>query len=273
MAVVSPTGLLGTRSPILITWNGTGSSPSDIYYFKLEVYAWTGDKDVRPASPIYTIDRQSGFVDVYPTADIAPLLEAEFNNRTTNLDTEDLITMSPDSLLWVEVDYDIEYLSGGFVVNDTGTTTRFLAVYGYSSFVDGSNKLILTVFARNIEPCVERTKNPNEIFLDGYICKEPVYRTTPFGREIADVLLAVNRAYNKSDYIPTIAWGRNSRFCQTLEVGDNIRVWGRLQSREYQKKVSENESIKKIAYEVSISKMEKVNKESEVELEEEKGAV
>ena len=131
----------------------------------------------------------------------------------------------------------------------------------YNKFVDGSNKLILTVFARNIEPCLERSKNPNEIFLDGYICKEPIYRTTPFGREIADVLLAVNRAYNKSDYIPTIAWGRNSRFCQTLEVGDNIKVWGRLQSREYQKKVSENEVIKKIAYEVSISKMEKAQKE------------
>ena len=105
--------------------------------------------------------------------------------------------------------------------------------------------LILTVFARNIEPCIEKSKNPNEIFLDGYICKEPVYRKTPFGREIADVLLAVNRAYNKSDYIPTIAWGRNSRFCQTLEVGDNIRVWGRLQSREYQKKISETEVVKK----------------------------
>lgn len=131
----------------------------------------------------------------------------------------------------------------------------------YNKFVDGSNKLILTVFARNIEPCLEHSKNPNEIFLDGYICKEPIYRTTPFGREIADVLLAVNRAYNKSDYIPTIAWGRNSRFCQTLEVGDNIKVWGRLQSREYQKKVSENEVIKKIAYEVSISKMEKAQKE------------
>ena len=131
----------------------------------------------------------------------------------------------------------------------------------YNKFIDGSNKLILTVFARNIEPCMERSKNPNEIFLDGYICKEPIYRTTPFGREIADVLLAVNRAYNKSDYIPTIAWGRNSRFCQTLEVGDNIKVWGRLQSREYQKKVSENEVIKKIAYEVSISKMEKAQKE------------
>ncbi|NLK95396.1 MAG: single-stranded DNA-binding protein [Clostridiales bacterium] len=132
----------------------------------------------------------------------------------------------------------------------------------YNKFLDGSNKLILTVFARNIEPCIERSKNPNEIYLDGFICKEPVYRTTPFGREIADVLLAVNRAYNKSDYIPTIAWGRNSRFCQTLSVGDNIRVWGRLQSREYQKKISDTDVIKKVAYEVSISKMEKVDKEA-----------
>ncbi|GAA0075783.1 single-stranded DNA-binding protein [Clostridium sp. CTA-5] len=140
----------------------------------------------------------------------------------------------------------------------------------YNKFVDGSNKLILTVFARNIEECLERSKNPNEIFLDGYICKEPIYRTTPFGREIADVLLAVNRAYNKSDYIPTIAWGRNSRFCQTLNVGDNIRVWGRVQSREYQKKVSDTESVKKIAYEVSISKMEKVERE---ESSNEEGAV
>ncbi|NLZ47568.1 MAG: single-stranded DNA-binding protein [Clostridiales bacterium] len=133
-----------------------------------------------------------------------------------------------------------------------------------NKFIDGSNRLILTVFARNVEPCYEKSKNPNQIFLDGFICKPPVYRTTPFGREIADMLLAVNRAYNKSDYIPTIAWGRNSRFCQTLNVGDNIRIWGRLQSREYQKKVSEEEVIKKIAYEVSISKMEKVNKDTEV---------
>ena len=140
----------------------------------------------------------------------------------------------------------------------------------YNKFIDGSNKLILTVFARNIEPCLERSKNPNEIFLDGYICKEPIYRTTPFGREIADVLLAVNRAYNKSDYIPTIAWGRNSRFCQTLSVGDNIKVWGRLQSREYQKKVSDSEVIKKVAYEVSISKMERAQKE---EITREEGAV
>lgn len=136
----------------------------------------------------------------------------------------------------------------------------------YNKFVEGANRLILTVFARNIEYCIEKSKNPNQIFLDGYICKQPVYRTTPFGREIADMLIAVNRSYNKSDYIPTIAWGRNSRFCEKLVVGDNIRVWGRLQSREYQKKISESEVIKKIAYEVSISKMEKVQKANEEEL-------
>lgn len=134
----------------------------------------------------------------------------------------------------------------------------------YNKFVDGANRLILTVFARNIEPCIERSKNPNQIYLDGFICKAPVYRTTPFGREIADMLLAVNRAYNKSDYIPTIAWGRNSRFCQTLTVGDNIRIWGRLQSREYQKRISDEEVIKKVAYEVSISKMERISKDNEV---------
>ena len=135
----------------------------------------------------------------------------------------------------------------------------------YNKFIEGTNKLILTVFARSIDICIEKSKNPNQIFLDGYICKQPVYRTTPFGREIADMLLAVNRPYNKSDYIPTIAWGRNSRFCQSLEVGDNIRVWGRLQSREYQKKITNDEVIRKMAYEVSISKMEKVSKDSVVE--------
>ncbi len=141
----------------------------------------------------------------------------------------------------------------------------------YNKFVDGANRLILTVFARNIDFCTERSKNPNQIFLDGFICKEPVYRTTPFGREISDMLLAVNRAYNKSDYIPTIAWGRNSRFCKSLKVSDNIRVWGRLQSREYQKRISDTETIRKIAYEVSISKMEKVNKDNEkIQEEEEK---
>lgn len=137
----------------------------------------------------------------------------------------------------------------------------------YNKFIDGSNRLILTVFARDIQPCIEKSKNPNQIFLNGYICKEPVYRTTPFGREISDILLAVNRPYNKSDYIPTISWGRNSRFCKTLKVGDNIKVWGRLQSRQYQKKVGENDVLSKTAYEVSISKLEHADESSNDESE------
>ena len=138
MAVISPTGLLGTRSPILFTWDGSNRDRLD--GMELEVYAWTGDKDARPASPIYTINRTSGFVDSYPTADIAPLLENEFNQRVSKLDTDDLVTMSTDALLWVEIDYDIEYIDAGFVVNDTGTTTRFLIADAYSKFIDGSNK-------------------------------------------------------------------------------------------------------------------------------------
>ena len=176
-------------------------------------------------------------------------------------DTKDILNITVSERIITDVDLSI----GNYIVIEG-------QLRSYNKFIDGANKLILTVFARNIETCHEKSKNPNEIFLDGYICKEPVYRTTPFGREIADVLLAVNRAYNKSDYIPTIAWGRNSRFCQNLKVGDNIRVWGRLQSREYQKKVSDTEAIKKVAYEVSISKMEKVDKE-ETEIDGESNAI
>lgn len=130
----------------------------------------------------------------------------------------------------------------------------------YNKYLDGTNRLILTVFAREISHCYEKSKNPNQIFLNGYICKTPIYRKTPFGREISDMLLAVNRPYNKSDYIPTIAWGRNSRYCKTLDVGDNIKIWGRLQSRQYQKKIKD-EVIEKMAYEVSISKMEREDAE------------
>jgi len=122
----------------------------------------------------------------------------------------------------------------------------------------GGHKLMLTVFAREIKVSDEEVtnRNPNQICLNGFICRKPVYRTTPFGREIADILLAVNRAYNKSDYIPCIAWGRNARFAGTFEVGDNIRIWGRIQSRVYQKKISETETEERVAYEVSVSKME-----------------
>ena len=129
----------------------------------------------------------------------------------------------------------------------------------YNNYSETGSKLILTVFARDIantEDCEEANKNPNYIFLNGFLCKQPIYRTTPFGREITDILIAVNRAYNKSDYIPCIAWGRNARFSSNLNVGDNIKIWGRIQSREYQKKLSEEEIITKTAYEISVSKME-----------------
>ena len=99
--------------------------------------------------------------------------------------------------------------------------------------------------------------------INGYICKTPIYRTTPFGREITDLLLAVNRSYNKSDYIPIIAWGRNARFAKNLHVGDNVKIWGRIQSRNYQKRISEEETVTKTAYEVSINRMELVEKETE----------
>lgn len=130
----------------------------------------------------------------------------------------------------------------------------------YNKLMDGSNKLILTIFARDLKQDDDEIKNPNQIFLDGFICKKPIYRTTPFGREITDMLIAVNRPYNKSDYIPSIAWGRNARYSENLVVGDRIKVWGRIQSREYQKKLSEEEVVTRIAYEVSISKMEIVDK-------------
>lgn len=134
----------------------------------------------------------------------------------------------------------------------------------YNSYENGENRLVLTVFAKDICHYEEdENKNPNALYLNGYICKSPVYRTTPFGREITDILLAVNRSYNKSDYIPIIAWGRNARFAKNLNVGDNVKLWGRIQSRNYQKRISEDEVITKTAYEVSINRMELVTDESE----------
>ena len=134
----------------------------------------------------------------------------------------------------------------------------------YNNYSGTGNKLVLTVFVRDISHTHTDEidgKNSNYIYLNGYICKPPVYRVTPFGREITDLLIAVNRAYNKSDYIPCIAWGRNARFSNSLETGENVKLWGRIQSREYQKKVSDDETITKTAYEISVSKMEIVPKE------------
>ena len=124
----------------------------------------------------------------------------------------------------------------------------------YNKLVDGKSKLMLTVFVREILDQAP-VRNPNTIVLTGYICKPPVYRTTPFNREIADVLIAVNRSYNKSDYIPCIAWGRNARFAKNLAVGEKIAITGRIQSREYQKRITDDDIRTLTAYEVSISKL------------------
>ena len=120
------------------------------------------------------------------------------------------------------------------------------------------NRLVLSVFVREVQFLEEFTDytKTNQIFLDGYICKEPIYRKTPLGREIADLLVAVNRPYGKSDYIPCIAWGRNARFASGFSVGTRIQIWGRVQSREYTKQLSETECEKRTAYEVSVSKLE-----------------
>lgn len=150
----------------------------------------------------------------------------------------------------------------------------------YNSYENSKNRLILTVFAKDIKILNEEMENEeeneiakkeiitNEVVLVGYICKKPIYRQTPFGREIADILLAVNRAYNKSDYIPCIAWGRNARFCQNLEVGSQIKLIGRVQSRTYEKKHEDGSVETRVAYEVSVGSLEVIeenNNETTVE--------
>jgi len=144
---------------------------------------------------------------------------------------------------------------------------RFIKVSGqlrsYNYYTEGKSRLVLTVFARELELVDEEStkgENPNEITLNGFICKPPVYRKTPFGREICDLLLAVNRAYNKSDYIPCIVWGRNARFAGLLEVGTNVMLSGRIQSRTYQKRIGETLS-ERTAYEVSVAKIDKVSED------------
>lgn len=141
-------------------------------------------------------------------------------------------------------------------------TGSYIEAYGqfrsYNRHEEQKNRLVLSVFVREVafveeEPDGSKT---NSILLDGYICKEPIYRKTPLGREIADLLLAVNRPYGKSDYIPCICWGRNARYASGFEVGEHVQVLGRIQSREYIKKLSETESQKRTAYEVSVSKLE-----------------
>lgn len=162
-------------------------------------------------------------------------------------------------------------ISERLIVNMDLTIGQYVIVEGqlrsYNRYIDNSNRLVLTIFVKDIvipegDELTEILRKPNEIYLDGYICKKPIYRTTPFGREITDILIAVNRSYNKSDYIPCIAWGRNARFCENMLVGDHIRLWGRIQSREYQKKLPTGEVETKVAFEVSISKLEYIENDN-----------
>ena len=162
-------------------------------------------------------------------------------------DSEDRIPlMISERLVDVTQDYEGEYImvQGQF--------------RSYNRHEEKKNRLVLSVFVREIAFVEEADDSikTNQIFLDGYICKPPVYRETPLGREIADLLLAVNRPYGKSDYIPCICWGRNARYASAFEVGGHVLIWGRIQSREYIKKLSETETEKRTAYEVSVSKLE-----------------
>ena len=130
----------------------------------------------------------------------------------------------------------------------------------YNRHEEKKNRLVLSVFARELEFIEEEKEEykSNQIYLDGYVCKEPIYRKTPLGREIADLLIAVNRSYGKSDYIPCICWGRNARFASGFEVGNHVEIWGRIQSRVYLKKISESITEKRVDYEVSVSKVERL---------------
>lgn len=146
--------------------------------------------------------------------------------------------------------------------NYIGCTIEALGQFrSYNRHEGMKNRLVLSIFVWEIcfmEEFTDYTKT-NQIYLEGYLCKAPVYRKTPYGREIADLLLAVNRPYGKSDYIPCIAWGRNARYASEFEVGARVKVWGRVQSREYMKKLSETECEKRIAYEVSVSRVRMEN--------------
>ena len=131
----------------------------------------------------------------------------------------------------------------------------------YNRHEGTKNKLVLSIFVRELrfledDEMPEEQSKSNQIFLDGYVCKPPIYRKTPLGREIADILVAVNRPYGKSDYIPCIAWGRNARFCQNLEVGTQVKVVGRVQSRMYEKKHEDGTVENRVAYEVSVGSLE-----------------
>ena len=159
-------------------------------------------------------------------------------------------------------DYIPLMVSERLIDTEQDYTGQFIRISGqfrsYNRHEEKKNRLVLSAFVRELEFLdeIDENEKTNQIFLDGYICKEPIYRKTPLGREIADVLLAVNRSYGKSDYIPCICWGRNARFASGFTVGCHIQIVGRVQSREYVKRISEEEVEHRVAYEVSVSKVD-----------------
>ena len=162
-------------------------------------------------------------------------------------------------------DYIPLMVSERLIDTEQDYTGQFIRISGqfrsYNRHEEKHNRLVLSVFAREVNFVEEQDESlpVNQIFLDGFICKPPVYRKTPLGREIADMLLAVNRPYSKSDYIPCICWGRNARYASAFTVGGHVLLWGRIQSREYMKRIGENQSERRTAYEVSVSKLEYID--------------
>lgn len=155
--------------------------------------------------------------------------------------------------------FDIETVKPGLIVDVEG---QFRS---YNQYNNERSKLMLSIFVKELKAVEDEDtiKAKNDVILNGFVCKKPIYRKTPLGREIADVLLAVNRAYNKSDYIPCIMWGRNAKFCENIPIGTNLKLDGRVQSREYEKKLEDGTSIKNLAYEVSVAKLEKCENNDE----------
>ena len=170
-------------------------------------------------------------------------------------------------------------ISERLIANFDLTIGRKVVIEGqfrsYNSYENEKNRLVLTVFAKDIIDYKEEQEEnvSNEVVLNGYVCKKPIYRKTPFGREISDILLAVNRAYNKSDYIPCIAWGRNARFCENMEVGTEVKIVGRVQSRTYEKKFEDGRTEQRVAYEVSIGSLEVIKKDENSNQNEEAEAI
>lgn len=165
-------------------------------------------------------------------------------------DAEDVIPIMVSDRL---IDVNSDFINQVFLVRG-----QFRS---YNKHEEMKNKLILSVFAREIEAVgVNDEENSytaiNQITLEGYVCKEPIYRKTPLGREICDHLIAVNRPYGKSDYIPCICWGRNAKFASNQQIGAKLCIIGRVQSRSYIKNLEGGKSEERTAYEVSVSKIE-----------------